>query len=181
DARRGGPSGAIGCPRGPAPGGRARGTERSLTSATFDAVAGEPFRVTAHVRSAGPAMADASVSLSLPDGWATIGNGRLGPVSGPAESTATFTVTPPAGVPPGRFRIGATLALGDASGRTTAVVRLVPAVQGRVERLPQVAQFEKWARDVGVPQLGSTVKPVLSLGVGETRTSRVAVDNRSAR
>ncbi|PYQ21627.1 MAG: hypothetical protein DMF79_07690, partial [Acidobacteria bacterium] len=175
------PTGALEGALVPAPGGLPRGTELYLTSATFDAVAGEPFRVTAHVRSAGPAMADASVSLSLPDGWAAIGNGCLGLVSGPAESTATFTVTPPAGVPPGRFRIGATLTDGEASGRTAAVVRLVPAVQGRVERLPQVAQFEKWARDVGVPQLGSTVKPVLSLGVGETRTIRVDLHNWGAR
>jgi LmbE family N-acetylglucosaminyl deacetylase len=173
------PTGALEGALVPAPGALPRGTELYLTRATFDAVAGEPFPLTVHVRATGRAMTDASVSLSLPDGWAAVGNGRL--VSGPAESTATFTVTPPAGVPPGRFRIGATLTHGEGSGRNAAVVRLVPAVQGRVERLPQVAQFEKWARDVGVPQLGSTVKPVLSLGVGETRTIRVDLRNWGAR
>ena len=59
-------------------------------------------------------------------------------------------------------------------------MRVVPAVQGQVQRLPQVAQFEQWARDVDVPQLGGLVKPVLPIAVGETRPIRVDLHNWSS-
>ena len=177
DAESTAPTAALEGALVPAPGGLPLGTELYLTSGGFDAVAGQPLPLTAHVRSAGRPIASGSVSLTLPDGWVATGSGQLGPGGGPAESIAAFTVTPALGTPAGRFRIGATLTSGGAVGRAAAVVRLAPAVQGRVERLPQIAQFERWARDVGVPQLGGTVKPVLSLGVGEARKVRVDLHN----
>ncbi len=88
-------------------------------------------------------------------------------------------MTPPAGAAAGRARISATLTSGALTGHTDLAVRVDPAVQGTVQRLPQVAQFEQWAREVGVPQLGGLVKPVLSIGTGETRSVRVDLHNWS--
>jgi LmbE family N-acetylglucosaminyl deacetylase len=164
----------------PAPGGLPLGTEFFLTSDRFDVAAGDSFHVTAHVSSSGPALPNAAVSLALPAGWTASGGGSLPPVTGNRASTTTFTVTPAATAQPGRFRVSGTLEQGSgASGETNLAVRVVPAVQGSVQRLPQVAQFEEWVRAVGVPQLGGLVKPVLPIGVAETRPVRVDLHNWS--
>src|SRR5262249_46584062 len=63
------------------------------------------------------------------------------------------------------------------SGTTRSQVRVVPAVTGELQRLPQVAQFEAWAPTVHAPQLTGIVKPVLSVGQGEARPVRVDVTN----
>jgi LmbE family N-acetylglucosaminyl deacetylase len=164
----------------PAPGGLALGTGLSLTSDRFDVVAGEAFHVTAHVSSSGRAIPNAAVSLSVPAGWTASGSGDLPPVNQARPAATTFTVIPAPTAAPGRFRIAATLrTAGGATGQTNLAVRVAPAVSGLVQRLPQVAQFEGWARDVGAPQLGGLVKPVLSIGVGETRSVRVDLHNWS--
>jgi LmbE family N-acetylglucosaminyl deacetylase len=163
----------------PAPGGLELGTELYLTSDRFDVAAGVPFHVTAHAKAANRSLKPATVSLALPTGWTVAGDGDLGKVGDDDEATTTFTVTPAASAGSGRYRIDATLTSASGTGTTDTVVRVVPAVQGQVQRLPQVAQFEAWARDVGVPQLGGRVKPVLPIGVGETRTVRVDLHNWS--
>jgi LmbE family N-acetylglucosaminyl deacetylase len=163
----------------PAPGGLDLGTELSLTSDRFEVAAGVPFHVTAHALAAKKHLDKASVALTLPAGWTVSGNGSLGNVDEHHGSTATFTVTPDASATAGRYRIEATLTAKQGTGTTDSVVRVVPAVQGQVQRLPQVEQFEQWARDVAEPQLGGRVKPVLPIGVGETRSVRVDLHNWS--
>ena len=163
----------------PAPGGLPLGTELSLTSDRFDVAAGTPFHVTAHGHAEKNGPSKGTVTLSLPAGWTATGDGELKGLQGGKESTTTFTVTPSASAAAGRQRIAATLSAEGATGQTDLVVRVAPAVRGTVQRLPQVAQFEQWARDTGVPQLGGLVKPVLSIGTGETRAVRVDLHNGS--
>jgi hypothetical protein len=165
----------------PAPGGLPLGIGFRLTTDRFDVVAGQPFHVTAHVSSERRALAKPAVTLALPAGWTAAGSGDPGPVARGHERTATFTVTPPASAPAARARIAAALTLGGgATGGTDLAVRVVPAVEGQVQRLPQVAQFESWARAAGAPQLGGLVKPVLTLGSGEARPVRVDLHNWGA-
>ena len=136
--------------------------------------------MTAHV-SASRKLREGRRLADAPAGWTASGNGDLPPLSRGRSATTTFTVTPAATAEPGRSRVAATLVSGaGASGDTNLAVRVVPAVQGQVQRLPQVAQFEQWARDVDVPQLGGLVKPVLPIGVGETRPIRVDLHNWSS-
>ena len=164
----------------PAPGGLPLGTELYLTSDRFDVAAGRAVpRDGARARREerpveGHGVAVASGRL---DRHRRTASSR--PLKGGKESTATFTVTPSASAAAGRQRIAATLTADGATGQTDLAVRVVPAVQGTVQRLPQVAQFEQWARDTGVPQLGGLVKPVLPIGVGETRSVRVDLHNWS--
>src|SRR4051812_6937184 len=151
-----------------------RGTGRGHVAA---ATAGHGYR-SRHGRGGRGRRGAARVARAAPDGWTVTGDGRLRP--GPDESTATFIVTPTAAAAPGRYALGATLRRGRASGFTRLAVGVQPAVTGRVQRLPQVADFDRWTATAGAPALAGLVKPVLSLGSGETRTVRVDLHNWSA-
>ena len=159
------------------------GTELYLTVDPFDVVPGASFEVTAHARTAhGKGLHRARVELQLPAGWqVTNGNGRLGDV-GSREATTTFTVTVPANAAEStRFLLGATLTAkhGPVRATTYEPVRVVPAVEGTLQRLPDIGEFETWARGAGVPQLVGLVTPVLPLGAGETRTLGVTLTNHT--
>ena len=164
----------------PAEGGLPLGTEFYLTTDVFDVTAGRPFNVVAHARNVGNALRNAAVTLELPAGWTSSGNGQLGTLSGGRERTTSFTVTPaPNAAVNTRVRIGARLQAGAMRGTTNEVVQVVPPVRGTLQPLPQVAQFREWVQSVGSPQLDNLIKPVLSLGVGETRAVRVDLRNNS--
>ena len=166
----------------PAAGGLPLGTEFWLEASSFDVVGGDSFTVTAHARRAGSApLRHASVALNLPAGWTVSGTGAIGDVKRNSDSTVTFTVTAPADATVGRVNLDATLSAAQGrSGTTRGQVRVVPAVTGELQRLPQVAQFETWAPSVNVPQLTGIVKPVLSIGQGESRPVRVDVTNHGS-
>lgn len=157
----------------PAAGGLPPGTEFYLTTDEFNVRGGEPFTVTAHARGK-ETLPDATVDLSLPDGWNAEGAGDLGDLSPGRESTTSFTVTPPENAPTDeRARVGATLSSGGMTGETNRAVRVAPAVEAAPELLPQVEQFQAWVRGAGVPTLAGAVEPVLPIGRGESRTVRV--------
>lgn len=164
----------------PASGGLPLGSEFYLTVAPYHVLAGKPFTVTAHVRWGGSGRSPvATVALDLPDGWTAKGTGKLGQLAAGAEKTSSFKVTPAATAAPGVTRVGATLNVGSATGATDHKVAVVPPVAGRLERLPAVADFRAWANAAGVPQVEDIVFPVLSIGVGETRTIGVELTNYS--
>ncbi|MGW5671849.1 sugar-binding protein [Micromonospora sp. NPDC003776] len=163
-----------------APGGLPRGTELYLTTDRFDLAPGETVEVTAHVRAPGDrALTRPRVALRLPEGWTAAGAGSL-PDAVPAgqERTATFTVTVPAtaGTNQQRF-VGATLATGQGTGRTDRAVRVVADVRGTLEPLPEVGIFRDWAGESGYPQLDTLIKPVLTIGSGQSRSVRVDLRN----
>ena len=152
----------------PAGGGLPLGTEFYLTTDRFNVAGGEPFTVTAHARGGEEPLSGATVELDLPEGWSVEGDGDLGELAQDAESTTSFTVTPPDDAPTDeRTSIGATLSSGDMTGETNRAVQAVPAVRGVPQLLPQVEQFRDWAWEAGVPQLAGAVKPVLPIGAGE--------------
>ncbi|HEX7746100.1 MAG TPA: sugar-binding protein, partial [Micromonosporaceae bacterium] len=121
-----------------------------------------------------------SVALQAPTGWAVTGDGSLGELPPGATATATFTVTPPAGVDAGtRTRIEATLSTAAGAGYAATQVEVTPDVSVQQQLLPQVAEFESWAPEVGVAQLRGFVLPVLTLGSGGSREIAYTVTNNT--
>ncbi|GAA3203272.1 sugar-binding protein [Nonomuraea helvata] len=154
------------------------GTSFGLSTGTFDVRPGTPFtvKVTATAPSREP-LGRSSVKLGTPEGWQVSGSGELGRLAAGRAGTATFTVTPGQGT--GRARVSATLTTEHGGGYTDRQVEVSPAVRGTQQLLPQVAQFEKWTAEVGVPQLRGTVTPVLTLPSGGSRQVGVVVTNVS--
>ncbi|MFF4615387.1 sugar-binding protein [Nonomuraea jabiensis] len=169
------------------------GTLFGLRTSTFDVRPGTPFtvKVSATAPSREP-LGRSSVTLGVPAGWQVGGSGELGRLSAGRTGTATFTVTPTTGTPTtgtpttgtpttgtGRARVSATLTTERGRGYTDRQVELSPPVRAGQQLLPQVAQYEKWTSEVGVPQLRGIVTPVLTLPSGGSRQVGVVVTNVS--
>ncbi|MFC4120864.1 sugar-binding protein [Nonomuraea zeae] len=156
------------------------GTLLSLRTSAFDVRPGTAFTVT--VGATAPpreALGRSSVALRLPAGWLVSGSGGLGRLAAGRGGSATFTVTPPQDAAAGRVRVAATLTTEHGRGYTDRQVEVSPAVRGGQQWLPQVAQYEKWTSEVGVPQLRGLVTPVLTLPSGGSRQVGVVVTNVS--
>lgn len=164
----------------PGSGGLPAGTELAVETDRFDVTPGAPFEVTVRAKASDRALPQGEVRLEVPGGWQVTGSGQLGTLPPGQEKAVRFDVTPPADTAPNtRFRLAARLDTADpASGVSSRVVRVVPAVRGTIEPLAQVGQFRDWAGNVGAPQLDSLNKPVLTLGSGKTRAVRVDLVNR---
>ncbi|MBO4209580.1 sugar-binding protein, partial [Micromonospora echinofusca] len=162
-------------------GGLPQGTEFHLTTDRFDAAPGDTLTVTAHVRSADKRLSRPRVELRAPEGWQVSGDGSLGTSVGDRERTATFTVTVPADATANQQRLlSATLTTdGQGTGRTDEAVRVVAGVRGTLEPLPEVGMFRDWAAGSGNSALDTLIKPVLTLGSGQSRQVRVDLRNFS--
>ncbi len=155
-------------------------TELYLTSEDFYMVGGEAFEVTAHVGSGADGLGSSSVSLSLPPGWQIEGSGDLGAVDPHQTKDATFRVTPPEDAPTSvRISLESTLTTEAGSGTTNRAVEVAPPVRATLEPLPQVGEFRRWARRVGVEQLDSLLVDRLSVGRGATVPVGVDITNFS--
>jgi LmbE family N-acetylglucosaminyl deacetylase len=160
----------------PTSGGLPAGTLFEVETAQFDVVPGQPFDVS--VLASVEGATELSVAYQLPEGWtsevteSTVEGGSLSEI---------VTITPAADAEPAtRYQIVATLTADGATGQNVEVVEVVPPVEGHLEPLPQVAQFREWVAEVNAPVLDSLIKPVVSLGVGETRDITVMVTNNTA-
>ncbi|RFU36452.1 hypothetical protein DZF91_38130 [Actinomadura logoneensis] len=161
----------------PVKGGLPLGSRFYLTS-DFGVTPGRAFTVTAHASSP-RALDGAKAALTVPPGWNVTGSGSLGTLSD-GERTTAFTVTPPADARTGRVRIAATLTAGAASGQTSSMVEVRPAVTGLQEPLPRVADFDAWAARNGVPALTGRMKRVLTLASGTSRQVRIDLANTTS-
>jgi LmbE family N-acetylglucosaminyl deacetylase len=160
------------------PGGLPLGTGLDLSTADFDVVPGGSSTLT--VRLTAPARAGlkaARMSLDLPAGWSGPDPVGLGNVKPGRTVTRDLEVTAPASAEPGRALVGLTVRSQGRAGFTDQQLQVVPAVEGAQQLLPQVAEFHRWADQVGVEQLKRIVKPVLTLPSGGTRTVPVDVTN----
>lgn len=167
--------GALTRPTGTVP----LGTLLDLRPSTFDVRPGTAFtvKVTATAPSR-ESLGRSAVALKAPEGWQVSGSGELGRIAQGRTGSATFTVTPPQGAS-GRARLAATLTTEHGRGYTDRQVEISPAVRGGQQSLPQVAQYEKWTAELGVPQLRGLVTPVLTLPSGGSRPVGVVVTNVS--
>jgi LmbE family N-acetylglucosaminyl deacetylase len=157
------------------------GTLFELRPSTFDVRPGAAFTV--KVTATAPpheSLGRSTVALRVPEGWRVTGSGKLGGLAPGRDGSATFTVTPPKDAAPGdRVRVAATLTTERGSGYTDRQVEISPAVRGEQQPLAQVGQYEKWAADLDVPQLGGLVTRVLTLPSGGSRQVGVVVTNVS--
>ncbi|MBT2224978.1 sugar-binding protein [Nonomuraea sp. NEAU-A123] len=167
--------GALTRPAGTVP----LGTLLDLRPSTFDVRPGTAFtvKVTATAPSR-ESLGRSAVALKAPEGWQVSGSGDLGRIAQGRTGSATFTVTPPQGTGD-RARLAATLTTEHGRGYTDRQVEISPAVRGGQQLLPQVAQYEKWTAELGVPQLRGLVTPVLTLPSGGSRPVGVVVTNVS--
>ena len=162
------------------PGGLPLGTELFLTSDSFHLVKGQTFTVTAHLRNGGKQpLPNAVAELEVPKGWKTTGKKTMGMLAPGQEASAVFTVTVPKDADLQRVRLKATVKAGSMQGTASRVFSVEPDVTGKIEPLPQVAQFRTWTQTVNLPQLDHLIKPVLSIGAGETRPLAVELHNNS--
>ncbi len=168
----------------PAQGGFALGTEFYLTTDRFWVVGGEPVKVTAHATSPAPSgLKNASVTVEVPEGWALNGDGAIGRLRKGREAKTTFTVTPPENAPQGRALLNATLSAQRGAETLTAhtdkPIEIVPPVRGLAHARPPVDGYHQWTRRIGAPQLDALVKTTHGIGVGESRTIDVDLENFS--
>lgn len=164
----------------PDPGGFPLGTMYYLTYDRFFNVAGQPFEVTVHAKAApGHEYEDLSVALALPAGWTASGSGTIPFLGYGKESSATFTVTPSATAVFGRYRIAATTTWGSLSAYTNEVVSIVPAVEGRAQRIAAYLDLDGWLGRTGFYRVNRSAA-VLPIGAGETISVPVNVHNWTA-
>lgn len=156
-------------------GGLPAGTVFDLNSGSFDVLPGQSFDVGVLAITTGE---DVSVSYTLPDGWTSeVSSSEL--ESGTLREIVT--VTPGDDAEAGtRYPIVATLSVDGATGDNVEIVEAAPPVEGHLEPLPQVSQFREWVDQVNQPLLDSLIKPVTSMGVGETKDIVVNVTNNTA-
>lgn len=162
------------------PGGFRLGTELDLDTSSYEVLPGQPFTVTATVRGT-QNLDDATLRLELPSGWTDDGVKTVGAPNRDGESKVRFTVTPSSSVAANAtVRLYAVMEQGNRSGRNGIVVRVAPPVRGELAPRRAVADYRSWLRDQDLEQLGDTVTPVFSLGVGESKTVSVNVRNYSS-
>lgn len=154
------------------------GTQFSLSTNTFDVAAGSELQVTAHV--SGTDETSPQVELQVPDGWTIEDPAPPFTDDGNGGYTSTISVQVPADAATNtRFRLTGTLITADGRGSAVTVVQVVPPVRGELAPLPQVAQFQQWAAEVGAPQLNNLIKPVASLGSGQSRDISINLTNNT--
>jgi hypothetical protein len=158
----------------PTTGGLPAGTIFDLNTGQFDVLPGQPFDVGVLAITTGD---DVSVDYALPEGWTS-------EVSSSEVDSGTLreivSITPGEDAEAGtRYPIVATLSVDGATGQNVEIVQAAPAVEGHLQPLPQVAQFREWVDRVNQPVLDSLIKPVTSMGVGETKDIHVNVTNNT--
>ncbi len=156
------------------------GTGLDLGTDTFEVVPGGTATVDLTLTAPDDArLRGATAYVELPDGWSTptdqveLGNLRPG-----TSVTRTVEVTAAPDATTGqRALVGVTVRTSHGSGFNDQQLSVVPEVSGTQQLLPQVADYESWARGLGFDQLTGRVKPVLTLPSGGDRTVGIDVTN----
>ncbi len=156
------------------------GTGLDLSTDTFDVVPGSTATVQMTLTAPDKArLRRPTAFVDLPDGWSTPTEKiRLKTLRAGRSVTRSIEVTAADDAVTGqRALVGLTVRSAGRSGYNDQQLQVVPAVSGAQQPLPQVAVYETWARRSGVEQLTGTVKRVLTLPSGGTRTVGVDVTN----
>ncbi|ROP42793.1 sugar-binding protein [Pseudokineococcus lusitanus] len=142
-------------------------------------VPGGTTEVSVAVRAGEEPLPAASVTLDQPAGWtAAPATTEVGDVAPGEEVVVAATLTAPADAVAGtRVRLGAGLTSGAGGGYAAQVLAVVAPVRGEVAPLPQVAEAEAWAAEVGLPWLQGSVRRVATLPVGGSEVVDVVVTN----
>lgn len=169
-------AGALTRPAGALP----LGTRATITTSAASVQPGSSFTATLTLTAPRGGLSRVALSPDLPDGWRVSGAAVPSRVRAGQTVRIPVTVTVPASAATGvRARLGATITSAQGTGYVDRSVTVSGAVTARQQLLPQVAQYEQWTTQVGVPQLSGTVLPVLTMPAGGTRTVSVDVTNSS--
>src|SRR5665811_1499880 len=157
-------------------GGLPEGTLFEVETQSFDVTAGQPFAVDVVAKATTPAT-EMSATYEIPEGWTSE------VVESSSDGTLlneTVEITPSDDADPAtRYRVTVTLAIDGATGQNVEVVEVAPPVEAHLQALPQIQQFREWVQEAGAPQLDNLLKPVVPIGVGETRNFDVEVTNNT--
>lgn len=175
------PDGAIAGALTRAKGGLPLGTRAEISLKAADIQPGGSltgtFTVTAPAKNA---LTRLTATPMAPAGWSLRAKDLPKRIAPGKSATVSFTVTAPRDAATGgRARLGLKLSAAQGTGYVDRAVTVSPAVVAHQQYLPQVAEFETWARQAGVPQLSGTVMPVLTLPTGGSREVPVVVTNTS--
>ncbi|MFC7487819.1 sugar-binding protein [Knoellia sp. CPCC 206453] len=164
------------------PGGLPLGSGMTVETDQYRVLPGAAFSVT--VGASAPATKSLGAStarLEVPAGWTVSGDGALGTIAAAGKSAATFTVTPPAGTTVGtRARVKAFVETAAGVGHQDEPVLVSPPVTATQQLLPQVTQYQEWAKVAHAQEFAEIVRPVLTLASGGSRPVDVVVTNHSA-
>ncbi|RMB58182.1 PIG-L family deacetylase [Tessaracoccus antarcticus] len=159
------------------PGGMPLGSTYTIDADNYFQAPGVPFQVTVSARSGAGTLAKGAVSLQVPAGWDVTSGVQLGPITGAADATSTFTVTPPADAALTSQKISAKFSNGSVSAYNDTRVELVAGVEGRFQRWGNFAEYEEWAADY--TWVGGRSTAERQIGAGESITVPVVVTNRT--
>lgn len=160
-------------------GGLPLGTGLDLSTDGFEVTPGGSSEVAVELTAPDDAkLRNARARLHVPDGWQVDRRIRFGDLKKGTTKTRTVTVTAPDDAATNeRALVSTRVSAGGRHGYGNQQLQVVPAVTGSQQLLPRVTTFEKWAERTGVPQLIGSVKPVLTLPSGGTRTVGVDLTN----
>ncbi|TJY42216.1 hypothetical protein E5161_09405 [Cohnella pontilimi] len=158
------------------------GTELHVTTSDYNITPGETFKITAEiVNNGGPAMTDGVATLELPDGLVAKSEVSVPVKLAKGQSTkVTFDVGTSDSFAAKRYRVNVKLTAGGKTGWSSSIVEGVSEVTSALQPLPHVKQFQDWTETHHVQHLANLIKPVFSIGVGETKTVTVNVKNNSS-
>ncbi|AYY14116.1 GlcNAc-PI de-N-acetylase [Actinobacteria bacterium YIM 96077] len=177
-----GPTAAIEGAVLPADDGLPLGTGLTVDTETFTVLPGTSFTATVQVTAARKPLVRPELDLRVPDGWTVEETGDTPRVVRPGqESSVDVVVTPPDDAPVGeRHSLAASITTRDgASGTNETVVETVHQIQGRLAARPEIADFQEWTHERGLPKLETLITPTASVGSGRSEEVAVEVTNDS--
>ncbi|MFK9093116.1 sugar-binding protein [Bacillus salipaludis] len=159
------------------------GTEISVTTSSYKIVPGETFKVNIEVtNNSEKILKDANLKLELPGGLEAETNGQVSIKQLKMGETQKFSFNVKASptMETKRYRLNAILAVGEKQGFSSRVIEGVSALEAKLQPLPHVKQFQEWAEKNRVQHLENLIKPVFSIGLGESKDVQVNVTNNSS-
>ncbi|MFS0862140.1 sugar-binding protein [Fredinandcohnia sp. 179-A 10B2 NHS] len=158
------------------------GVELFVTTSDYEISVGETFTMAVDVtNNSNKNLKGVNILPELPEGWAVkdtketniekIGKGE--------SKTIEFQVTAPTNLETKRYRLHAQMSIDSKVGYSSKVVEGVSDVEANLQPLSHVKQFQEWAVEHSVQNLESLIKPVFSMGTGETKTIQIEVENNS--
>ncbi|MBV7504283.1 PIG-L family deacetylase [Bacillus sp. sid0103] len=159
------------------------GTELSVTTSNYKIVPGDTFEVNVEVTNNSEMnLKDATLTLELPVGLEAEKNDQVSikQLNKGETKEFSFKVKASQTMETKRYRLNAKLAVGEKQGFSSRVIEGVSAVQATLQPLPHVKEFQEWTGKNRVQHLQNLIKPVFSIGLGETRNIQVNVTNNSS-
>ncbi|WP_199617605.1 sugar-binding protein [Paenibacillus alkalitolerans] len=164
------------------PGSLALGTELFVTTSDYSIAPGEKFTVDVEItNNSQDILKDAVLALELPAGLQADGGSQtsIKKLAKGETEKISFNVTASAALEAKRYRLKAKLTADGKEGYSSHVIAGVPEVQSTLAPLPHVKEYQQWTAANGVQHLDNLIKPVFSIGVGETKSVRIVVTNNS--